>query len=407
MKKITLILVALMSVIFLFTSCQKAKEPEGKKEAQTPKQEVQTQKEVKQQPSETKLEVQPKQQEQAPIATPEVKKEKKEKPIETKPSPLTEEEQKEFEKLKKRWLGPKFTEKDALKALRILLKADLDPTNIRWYSEHPDVESGQDICDMLRLSSRTKKKEAFELTLEVLKEDRGYVTVCAVKEIKFSHDKNAIPYLRRYLSHTSSNEQLTILLRLEAAGSLLVLGDADTALPVLDELAKEGNTYAIPYLFKSGWGKEWKLWDERGLEIIKRALSYPQDQIKAEAALFLSEMEIEKQKAEEVALRIVEKLKDKKREDYGFTIIGGPSNPKWILLPEYEGKNLKELEEYYYADSRACTYSLEALGIIKSKKALPLLNQIKEKYSKTNGWVCWKIDIDKALKKITENEVTK
>ncbi len=70
MKRTAIILVALMFVSFLFTSCQKAKEPEGKKKVQAQKEEL------KPQPSETKSESkqeaksQPEQQSPQPATAP-------------------------------------------------------------------------------------------------------------------------------------------------------------------------------------------------------------------------------------------------------------------------------------------------------------------------------------------------
>lgn len=192
----------------------------------------------------------------------------------------------------------------------------------------------------------------------------------------------------KFSEHEKSTKELEMNIKLEAAGSLLALGDADTALPMLDELAKGGNTYAIPYLFKSGWGKPWTFWDERGLEIIKRALNYPEIEIKAEAALFLSQIGIEKQKAEEVALTIVEDLKDKTAKDYRLPIDKVPTR----LTPE---------GDQFYDAKVACDYAIEALSNMKSEKIVSTLRMISK--NNTEWWnVCWKRPADEALKKIME-----
>ena len=107
---------ALIFVSFLFASCQKAKEPEGKKE-------VQAQKEgVKQKPSEAKPEVRPEQKEQKPF-TPEIKVEKKEESIETKANlPETKEEKKgELQETK-----PKKEFLESLRNMQIAYVADGD-----------------------------------------------------------------------------------------------------------------------------------------------------------------------------------------------------------------------------------------------------------------------------------------
>ena len=368
MKKAAIILASVIVTIFLFTSCQKAKETEGKKEVLV-QQSVQHKEEIKQQPTETKPEVQP-QQEQPPTKL-EVKEEKKEKSIEKKPSPLTEEEQREFEELKKKWLSPKFTEADAMKALRIIVKADLNSDNIRWYfksggNEPGSPESGDDICDLLRMLGGSTKKEAFELTLEVLKKDTGYPTVCAAKEIKHFNNKEAIPYLRKYLNYIASNEQLTEMLRLEAAGSLLAIGDADAALPVLDELTKEGKTAALGYIFHNMQGKEW---EKRGIELIRNALTYENNESKALAALFLIGLTKKRILKEDLG-KIENMLLD--------TFKGILNKPKWDKSPESE-----------YSDYRALESIILALEELNSKKAIPFLKRLKEhpeaSYLKSNS----------------------
>lgn len=278
------------------------------------------------------------------------------------------------------------SEAEAIKYLKILLKGS--HRNIRFfygYKERAQSEYGVAMATALSVIN-PKKKENFNLILEVLKTRREYpeAIASAADVIKFAQDKRVIPLLRELLNHSHTR------VRLETAGSLLVLGDADSALPVLEELAKEGNTYAIPYLFKSGWGKEWKLWDERGLEIIKRALDYPQDQIKAEAALFLAEMGIEKGRAEEVALTIVEKFKDKTKKNYGLNI-------------DEVASRLTQAGNQFHDDGVACDYAMKASSVIKSKKAIPLLEQISER-NVDSSYVCWKRPADEALKNILGDE---
>lgn len=382
MKKTAIVLIAFIFASLSITSCQKAKEPEGEKEVQTQKQDVQAQKEeVKQQPSETKIEnkmpqqqpsetkpeVPPKQQEQ-PTTTSEIKEEKKEKPVEAKPSPLTEKEQKQFEKLKKKWLSPKFTEEDALKALKILVKADLDPINVRWYQKSGGIEPGSpepidDVCDTISWSARTKKKEAFELTLSVLEVEKSYLymKVCAAQQLKWFQNKEAIPHLRKYLNYTPYDEQLAGLartLRLEAAGSLLALGDADSALPALEDLASEGATTALGYIFHHMEGQNWQ---KQGLEIIKRSYSYEINikdnkkalESKVLAALFL--------------IRLNEEVDKKVIENTLITIAEGiVQKPKW------------DVPSQKYSDYRILETIIVAFKELGTKRAIPLLKRIAE-----------------------------
>ncbi len=356
MKKLIIILVGVMFLSLFITSCRSLKEPEGKKEVQVQR------KEVKQQPSETRIEDQPKPQKQ---------------PLEIKESPLTEEEQKFVEKIGTgAWVTPNVfkSEEEARRYLKILLKGKY--RTIRWFHQYfqqykvseDEIKSlyGDSMATALS-AINPEKKESFDVIVEVLKTKREYPQALAraARVVKFAHDTSVIPLLRAVVKHPSLN------VRLEAAGALLVLGDADTALPVLDELTKAGNTYVIPYLFKSGWSREWKLWDERGLEIIKRALNYPQDQVKAEAALFLAELGIDKEKAEEVAIAVIKKFKDKTEKAFGL------NNEEIVRIPR------TEQERYAIEKARnailACEYAMDALEVLKSKKAIPLLMHVKEK----------------------------
>jgi hypothetical protein len=384
--------------VFLFLSCQKAPAPESKSEVQVQQSIQQVQKEkVKQQPveikpAETKLEIQPKSQKQ-PLAKTETKEEKKEKLKEAKSSSLTEEEQRLVERIGENILiAPSQyfdSQEDAVEYLKPLLKAD--HRTIRLYEGYEALNEDKRRQDYDKAISKAimaidpNTKVGSEFIIEVLETKREYPRALseAAKAVKFAKDNRVIPLLKKVVK----NQDTTV--RLEAAGSLLALDDADTALPVLDDLAKEGETYAIPYLFKSGWGKEWKLWDERGLEIIKKALVYPPDKIKAEAALFLAEMEIEKEKAEEVALKIMEKFKDKTAKDYRLSI--------------EETASRSTLEgDRFYNDGVACDYAMEALSLTKSKRAILALKHISER--KAEWWyVCWKRPAEEALKKILEN----
>ncbi len=421
MKKTTIILVGLIIAGLLITSCQKAKETE-KKEAQVEKQETQTQK------KRVKQESQPKQEQ--PFTPQEAKEGKKEKPVEIKPSPLTEEDQRFLWKMDTGpWNTPNVfkTKQEAIKYLKILLKGDhakiipFDPKSEN-YSEFGD--SGQRevhaelICSAIHalvLKQKEQKrvdKKAFELVLEVLKKKKDYpkAYACASKYIGWhvtmegGRDEKAteaIPLLKEAIKHSDPK------VRLHAAGSLFALGEPDIALPVLDELARQGEVEALPLLFepdKDGvvrWSKL-NFWDKRGLEIIKRAIDYPSDEVKGWAAIALISIGIEKEKVEEVAFSIVKRLMYKTKKDYGFKTSDGPKGPHNVLLPEYEGKNIRELEEKFYSDGRACDRSMAVLGRLKSKRAVPMLKHIKEKNTKSE-YVCWDNLAEKALKRIHED----
>lgn len=421
MKKTSIILSVLILISILFTSCQKAKEPEQKKEAETQQPIQQTQvEEVKQgaaetKPLETKPEDQPKQEQ--PTDTPGAKEEKKETSKEIKPSPLTEEEQRFLWKMEGAWNTPNVfkTKQEAMKYLRILLKGDhaniipFDPKSENYSEFGDDGQRGVHadlICTAIHalvIKQKEQKrmdKKAFELVLEVLKKKKDYpkTYACASKYIGWhaameggmeEKATEAIPLLKEGIKHSDPK------VRLQAAGSLLALGEPDIALPVLDELARQGEVEALPLLFepdKDGvvrWS-ELKFWNERGLEIMKKAIDYPSDEVKGWAATALVSLNIDKDKAEKVALNIVKKLMNKTEKEYGIgrREIPGKTYTEEYLLPGYEGKDKRELEKLVSRDRWACWNAISALGRLKSKKAVTLLNYIKEN-NKGVDKVCW------------------
>lgn len=406
MKKKPFFVLGLM--ILLLLSCQKGQAPEEKKQVEIPKTEVK-----QPQPVEERSIDQSKQQMQQ-VAPEEQTKKEVEGPSASRPSPLTEEEQKEFETLGGGWQTPNVfkTEKQALKFLRILVKGD--EKTIRWYQETRLTDSkkeeeekaarklvySQDLETALSAVNTKINKEGFNLAVQVLKAKRDYPEALAraAEKVKLAHDPDVIPVLREIAKHPIPS------VRLEVGGSLLSLGDADTALPVLDELAeKEGYTGALYYLFR----KPGEIIDERGYKIVEKALHNPKADVSISATkLLLESGRIGKQKAEDIASSILEKFMDKTEKDYGIgrRKIPGKRYSEIYVLPGYEGKRLDELEKLYNSDGRACDKAMQMLGELRSKKAIPLLRIIKETH-KDVGWVCWENAADrtaeKALEKIT------
>jgi hypothetical protein len=412
MKKTIIIAITLILAGFLFTSCQKSKETEGKKEVQV--RDVHKE-EGKSQPAETKSEVQA---EQQPPAGQQLINEHQEKPAK---SPLTEKEQKEFQG----GLEIGLSYKDAMKSLSILLTGD--HKTIRWYQDwgkeynfDDKARSDKyewDICAVVKKLATTKalpalKASAFskplpplnaeqeiDLTLRVAEEKLSYPkgVSCAAEVLGWYQDKKAVPVLKKLIINKDPQ------VRLQAAGSLLILGEGDTALPVLDEIAKAGFIPLSPFVIEKlfAWeirkesGKEpiishTKLLDIRGQELLIKALDYPSDEVKAAAATRLAEMGIEKEKTESAALGIVQKLMHKTEKDYGIGQQRVPNETytKSYVLPGYEGKKLEELKEHFSSDLRACNNAIFALGWLKSKKAVPLLKYIMGKNTE-GGNVCW------------------
>ncbi len=373
MKKITIILTALVFVSFLFTSCRKAKEPEGKKETQgqTQKPEAtQSEEEVKQQPVETKSEILSKQ----------------ESTIEIKSGLVTDEERK---KVEEKFQGEIFEEnfendKEVIEHLKILLKGNHKTFHLDT-PYMPDVHKGERISqfqygDVIRiLLSFLKVKDAFNFAIEILKTKTEYPEAVseAAKVLRFAQDKSVIPLLKEVAKHPNPT------VRLEASGSLLSLGDADTALPILDELAeKEGYSGAL-YLLFTGPGK---IMDERGYKIVEKALNNPKAEVRISAVkLLLESKKITKEKAEETALGILGELKDKTLKDYGLA--PGPKGSGKIL-PLSDITDVRKAKEQENSDGRACEYTMNLLAGLKSKKAVPALKYIEK--TNTEWWyVCW------------------
>ncbi|MEW6109776.1 MAG: HEAT repeat domain-containing protein [Nitrospirota bacterium] len=234
MKEIIVVLSTLILASFLFASCQKAKEPENQKETRI----QQTQKEeAKQQPSEQKPGDQA----------------KEETYNDMKDSPVTPAEQK---KVEAKFKGEIFREdfkndKEIIEYLQILMKGN----HRSFYLKTPDkpgAREGEPLSrfqygDVIRiLLSYLKIKDAFPFAVEILKTKKDYpeAMAMAAKAVKFAQDKSVIPLLREVAKHPDPT------VRLEAAGSLLVLGDADTALPVLDALAEEEGSVGALYYVK-------------------------------------------------------------------------------------------------------------------------------------------------------------
>lgn len=331
----------------------------------------------------------------------------REQKLEVTSGPITEEEQKFVEEISDLLLvTPEAlrTEEAAKKYIKILLKGD--HKSIRWSSTGGTEKNQRFYYDegmaaaISKLSPRDK--EALELVLEAVGTRQEYpkILIEAARILKFSDDERVIPLLREVAHHAEST------VRLDVARSLLSLGDADTALPILDELAENvGFAGALNSLF----AEQGKIIDERGFVIVEKALKNPRAGVRITAVkLLLDTKRMTKEKAEEIALGIVEGFYKRKENYYGIgrKKIKGETYSETFVLPGFEGKTLSELERSLHSDGRACDYAMSILGDLKSKKAIPLLRYIKENNTEV-GDVCWENLADKtaehALKNILEN----
>src|SRR4030042_6924754 len=135
------------------------------------------------------------------------------------PSPLTEEEQREFEKFAgPGWQGPGVfeTKEEAIKYLKILVKGD--EKTIRYFQQADKVyrKYGYDTHLAIALSAidTGKSREAFNLAVEVLKTKRDYPEALAeaAMQVKFRKDPSVIPLLREVVESPNPS------VRLQAAG---------------------------------------------------------------------------------------------------------------------------------------------------------------------------------------------
>ena len=277
MKRITIIiLTALIFTIFLFTSCQKAKEPEGKKEVQG----SQAQKEEKPQSSKIKLGSQS-QQEQKPIET-------QKGPHET-PKPFAP-----GEKVIEGAYGVEFTVIGEIEKIRELLKKGKA-------EDESEAAYAMQLCDFpFKNLSIARDPAAIEITEEVMRTSQ-YIEVraCAAKAMGWYGNKKAVPILLEALKDKGRSVKVDV--RLEAAGALLQLNEEiDAALETIDKLAQAKNASAIEIekLFKWEKGikgyedkyvKTWRtLWNPQCEELMRRALTYQSDEAKAFAAAYFA-----------------------------------------------------------------------------------------------------------------------
>jgi HEAT repeat protein len=282
-------------------------------------------------------------------------------------STLTEQEQKDFEKFGGEWVSPAVfkSEREAIKYLKILLKGN--EKTIRWYQNwellDKDRETrekekkqnyGENIATALHAIDTKTNKEGLRLAIEVLKTKREYPEALegAAKAIRralrYSGDEELIPLLREVATHPNS------LVRLFVAEALLDLGDSNTALPILDEVTRQGYTTALRFIFDTMKGKDW---EQKGIASFRKALTYDNNESKALSALFLirltnnARIKEDLGKIESMLLEMFESILNKQKWDE-------PINGKG------------------YSDLRAVETIIPALKELKSQKAIPLLKRL-------------------------------
>ncbi|MEW6068466.1 MAG: HEAT repeat domain-containing protein [Nitrospirota bacterium] len=425
MKKATIfILTALILTTFLFISCQKAKEGERKKEVQMP------QVETKPQPLESNTGGQSTKQKEKDIgryieetikngetippsvieeinkkAMEDIKKikedhekqialerEKREieiekvEPAEVKEGPLTEEEQRFVEEIGE---GPLITpnafnsEAEAIKYLKILLKGDHRTIRFFYgYKERSQSEYAIAINSALYVINTKTNKKGYNLAVEVLKTKWEYPEAmeAAAIHVRFIQDPKIIPLLRPLLKHPD------LRVRREAAASLYDLNDANTALPVLEELIeKHGDRGAMVHLFDWKKGEIVKLKDEHGYNILLKAMNHNSVYVRVEATFLLYDAKrISKEDAEKVAINAL--LNYKPMREYGLSY---DSRGELIPIKRIDDTELEKAKKQWGSDNRAYYTAIALLGKLKNTKAIPVLekfaNQVEDSYIKRSA----------------------
>lgn len=275
---------------------------------------------------------------------------------------------------------------DQIKILNILVKGN--HKNIEYFE---NKEEYLNVINMrLKELVEVRNIDTFEILLKIIKSKIKYPRLRenAIELLSYYGEMNnnkwewqldkkikAMLVLEEVLNDTDPD------VRLQAAATLLSMGDAETALPVLDKLAKKGNTikvlsklYAFTEVIVNNKIvrviSNTKLWDEKAKDIFKNVLKHESDIIKADAASRLINLE-EKVIAEPVLLDILKRLKNMKLYNYELT------------EKDYKnsGRGGKE-EKYqiYVNDKTALNNAINGLEIIKSKKAIPDLKDILKNY---------------------------
>lgn len=212
---------------------------------------------------------------------------------------------------------------------------------------------------------------------------------CAAGSAGWYGNKKIVPVLIKALNDNDKN------VRLEAAGSLFQLGDEiEAALEIVDRLAREKDAKAEVlwpmYKWPRGVSRDWEeLWHPECEVILKKALSYPSNEIKASAAIYFAKKG-GKDLAETPALEVIEALKDKDARDYAPHSEKIETDPM-RLFNLVKGKHLSGM--------RACNSAMYALDEIKSERSIPILKYIADK---DNKWfnVCNGEDAKRILQKI-------
>lgn len=277
--------------------------------------------------------------------------------LEVELEPLTEEDQKFVENVAGDLLmTPEALESraSAKKYIEILLKGN--HKSIRWSRSAGSEDKQKSYYDETMAAALSKLDpqniESINIVVRVINTRSEYPKALAeaASLLGGSGDNRAEPLLEQLVKNNNSD------VRLSAGQALLLLDCADTALPVLDSLIRQGHTAALGSIFHNMIGKQWQ---QRGLESIKNALSYDNEESKILAALFLIRLTkngIAKEnvsKLEKVIFKTAESIINKNK------------------LDKAEAGNGK-------SDYLALESAIIAFRETSSQKAIPLLERLRE-----------------------------
>lgn len=266
------------------------------------------------------------------------------------------------------------TESGALKYVKILLKGDHN--SYRYFrAMKTEVESKTGYDEAMESALywlKPKKKEAFNVIVEILKTKQDYPRTVAeaARLISFADDRAVVPLLTELTKHPDAR------VRCAAASSLYDMGDADTALPLLKDLIdNEASTEAMSALFDWRKGNAIKVKDERGYEILVAALENKRNRVRIEAARLLYDAKrISRGKAKQICIDILTSYKPMK--NYG--VMYDPKDQYKTKIIPIPGKQIVDVglaTKAWSSDWRAYEDSVYLLKRIKDKSTIPALQK--------------------------------
>jgi len=265
------------------------------------------------------------------------------------------------------------TESGALKYVKILLKGDHNSFRyFRTMKTEVERKTGYDEAMESALSwLKPKKKEEFNVIVEILKTKRDYPKTVAEAAllISFTKDRSVLPFLLELTKHPDAR------VRCATASSLYDLGDAETAMPIFKELIDtDASIDAMHALIDWRTGNTIRLKDERGYSILVNALNNKIISTRVEAAkLLYKSKRIPKEKAKLIAINTLSSYKPMK--SYGVMFDPNKEFRTIIMVPGSGVKDLEKASREWNMDQRAYHGAIFLLRDLKDKETIPVLQK--------------------------------